>query len=607
MTLNPERFSRMALFILPVLTAWVFVPQLANAFAIKHHVAILGLLAMLTAALAVQERLALPKGWVGGAFLVWLVAVLGSALGAENFPLAAERLMEIGALALTAVFLFSAPNADAVQRHLEAGLMAAAAGVALFALKQYFLPDLLDPGFNALGKMRIYSTLGNPTLAAVIMLAALPSAAARVLRGGVASRAAHAALFALLLGGVAATQTRMALVAVAVMGVLALLWLGSARVRRVTLLTLVLALALAIGALLSIELPPELVHSIKGRWFIWLTALDMMGDHPFNGVGLGNFGLHHMDYQGRMFASGNFDAYFDNAAVITEGHNEFLNWGAEAGIVGFIAFVALCAGVLWHGWKSASLRQQAPQLYLALAGYMFAMLSVSLLAYPGTVLFFWLLLGMVMARIGLPRIEWLQPAWGRVAAVALMAGLLLGEGNWAWREAASGWREAQGDELMAQHDAWLAAKEYEEAISWYPWNGELHKKYATALFLNRQLNEALLELEQARQLTGDLGVLLLEGEVLARRGEADRAVAAYRSITAAFPNLVGAHFILGQIYLLQNKQELAEAEFRRVLAINPSPFNLSLTSEKVELQKRIVRDYLREPLATPAAPPGQPR
>ena len=392
MIIRIERFTYISLSILSILTAWIFVPQIANAFVIKHQVATLGLLGLALVFVLKQGTLAVPKGLIGTAFIIWITAVLSSAVSAENSYLATTRLVEIIALVLMVFYLFSLRDLDMAQRNLETGIIIASVGVALFALKQYFLPNLLDPGFHALGKMKIYSTLGNPSLAALIILAAVPSVIWRAVCGAAPTRMLHAALVAVLLGGLLVTQSRLAFMAVGVMGMAALLWLGSVRVRKILLFILAIVIGVAIIVLLSIELPPELVHSIRGRWFIWLTTLEMMRDHPVAGVGLGHFGLNHMDYQGRMFATGQFNAFFDNAAVITEGHNEFLNWGAVAGIFGMIGFVVLCASVLWYGWRSASLKKNAPQLYLALVGYLFAMLFISLLSYPATTFFFWLLL-----------------------------------------------------------------------------------------------------------------------------------------------------------------------------------------------------------------------
>jgi tetratricopeptide (TPR) repeat protein len=106
-------------------------------------------------------------------------------------------------------------------------------------------------------------------------------------------------------------------------------------------------------------------------------------------------------------------------------------------------------------------------------------------------------------------------------------------------------------------------------------------------------------LEEAKRGSGDLGIYVLEGEIRTRLGDLDQAAELYRQITASFPNMVGPHFVLGQVYQLQGKRSDAEIEFRKVLDIKPSPTNLSMTVEKVELQKHIVRDFLRESKVNP--------
>jgi tetratricopeptide (TPR) repeat protein len=335
----------------------------------------------------------------------------------------------------------------------------------------------------------------------------------------------------------------------------------------------------------------------------------MLRDHPIVGVGIGHFGLNHLTYQSELFASGQFNAYFDNASVISEGHNDFLNWGAMTGILGLLGYITLCVGTLSKGWHSSALKHHAPQLYLALVGYIVAMFFISVTSYTAPALFFWLLLGMLWARSDLAKTEWMPRLGLRHALSLCLVILLIVDGNVAWREVRGGLIEAHGDKLMEEHDLWLADKEYQQAITWNPRNSGLRKKHATTLFLIGDLQQSLSELEEAKRFSGDLGIYLLEGEIRTRLANLDHAVTVYQQITASFPNLVGPHFILGQIYQLQGKQDNAEIEFRRVLNIKPSPFKLSLTVEKVELQKRIVREYLHEPMTNPAQAvdsPGAP-
>ena len=598
-TTQTKSLTGIALASLSILTAWLFVPQMTGAFLIKHHLATIGILGLALAFIIRRNTLTMPAGWLAAALSIWMAAALASAIAAENTYWAGSRLIEIVALLLLLVCVSSLRDQAQVRRNIETGIIVAASGVALFALKQYFLPGWLDPGFHALGKMKIYSTLGNPSLAAIVIMTAAPSAIWRTLKSEKILRAIYAACTAIIFAGLLVTQARNVLAALGVMGVVALLWLGSSVIRRRVLVALAVMSVLATAAFLFADLPPSLVHSIKGRLFIWQTTWSMMLDHPLSGIGLGQFGIQHAEYQGRLFASGQFGDYLDNASVISEGHNEFLNCGALAGIPGMIGFTLLCGLALWHGWHSDRLKKEAPQFYLALTGYLCTMLFISLQSYPATVFFFWLLLGVVLASSGSPRLAWKPPAWARHVMAAVVLGLLCTEGWLTWKEVQSGLHEARGDRLLEQHDVWLAEKEYMQALAWNEHRGELRKKYATILFLDQRVDEALLELERARYDSGDPGISILMGEILALQGHLDQAANTYRKIAAAFPNMVGAHFVLGQIYLLQGKRALAEAELRKVLDIAPSPFNLNLTMDKVELQKRIVREYFRERASTP--------
>ena len=146
---------------------------------------------------------------------------------------------------------------------------------------------------------------------------------------------------------------------------------------------------------------------------------------------------------------------------------------------------------------------------------------------------------------------------------------------------------------MEQHDLWLAEQKYRDALAWSR-NGERLKYHATTLYLTGQPHDALLELDEASRWSGDVGIPILSAEILTRQGEYDRAIALYRALIAAFPKMVTPRFVLGQIYALRAEHALAEVQFKQVVEIEPSPFNLNMTREKIDLQKAIARRYLEQ-------------
>jgi len=592
-TTPSRRLTRAGWLLLPVVTAWAFIPQLAGPFDIKLHILYLGTMMLLLFMLRDDSLRGWlpPRGALTKALLLWLAAVALSTLFAPNDFLARQAFQETAAVTLLALALYNLREPETILPLVERAILLAGLGVALFALKQHYYPDWLDPGFIAPGKLRIYSTLGNPDLSALVMLPGVVIAAWRTSRGAWLPRIGYLLYTLILLGALWFTQ-HLALLALLAAGLAGILWRCEHRTQTLVRITLVTVLTGCLLALLLLDLPPSLAHDIREHLFTWLSSLHMLVSHPLTGVGPGHFGLSHMAVQAKMFAGGGYSTYVDNASVVNDAHNDFLNWGATTGLAGLLGFTLLCAFTLRQGWRSDRLRQQAPQLYLALLAMMVAMLFVSLNAYTGPALFFWMLLGLTWAYLDPPRFDWFPSGWQRGLLTGCVT-VFLALGAYSGITTLGGAiLEARGDRLMEGHDLWLAKHSYHRALRWIPHNGRLRKKYATTLFLSGDLPEALQQLQKAGQDSADLGIELREGEVRTLMGDLDGAAAVYRSISAAFPNMVDPHFILGQIYLLQGQKIQAEEEFQRVLDIRPSPYNLNMEQDKIELQKRIVRDYL---------------
>jgi hypothetical protein len=269
LSIRSERGFASGLAILLVAVTWLFVPQMASPFDIKRHLVCVGVL-ILTLQFLAQRTPApwrMPGGIIGVALAALLFALALSTIAAENSYLAATQLTQIVPLLALLLCLFNLRD-EATQDRIETGLLVVAAGVALLALKQWLLPDFLDPGFHALGKMRVYSTLGNPNLAAFALLAASPIAFFRAHRAGGVLRALYAALVLLLMIALLATQSRQALLIAGLLLPLGFVWLGSPLQRKLAVGALAIALALVAGAvtLQLVDLPATLIHTAKGPY-----------------------------------------------------------------------------------------------------------------------------------------------------------------------------------------------------------------------------------------------------------------------------------------------------------------------------------------------------
>lgn len=96
---------------------------------------------------------------------------------------------------------------------------------------------------------------------------------------------------------------------------------------------LVLAFGVALYALKT--------DSANGRILIWYISILMITDNPVCGIGIGAFRGEYTKYQGQYF-EGNPTSVFVNVADSPEyGFNEYLQYGAETGVIGLLLLITL--------------------------------------------------------------------------------------------------------------------------------------------------------------------------------------------------------------------------------------------------------------------------
>ncbi len=268
------------------------------------------------------------------------------------------------------VFVMAAALASrpAAAKWLAAALVATAAVVAGFGIDQYFVgmdkteklaQDQPMPGrsaafaTNVRGRFhdrRAFSVFDLPnTLAGFLILAfplacaaaaSVPSGRAAWLMRSLLGLAAVSLVVCLVLTFSKAGWLVFAGVACAM-----LLWMLARGRRQVMRIGLVAAAAFAVlvaafsftGAL---KLPglQRYAWSASARWGYWQGAWQMLGDHPWLGVGPGNFAEHFFHYKTPTGEETRF------------AHNDYLQIACETGVLGAAAFAALLALWLWYSW-----------------------------------------------------------------------------------------------------------------------------------------------------------------------------------------------------------------------------------------------------------------
>ncbi len=342
---------------------------------------ILFLLSFWLAQMVAARRIVVPRAPLLLPLLVFLAAIFLSTLGALSFELSAKELVKW--LEVLIIYLFIAGAVDEHGGRLVVwALLAAGSAEALVGVYQ-FLRGVGPEGFILFGRfMRAYGHFAQPNpfagylgltlpLAYALSLHALEVWAAKLWRLQSAIRPALAQIVPHL----ASVASLVVMLAAMVMSWSRGGWIGLAA--ALVVITVVrsrnaLFIAIAVGLLVAYVLvasgaqylPTALVQRVSeflpylggvdvsavevtdANWAIvermahWLAAVGMFSDHPWLGVGVGNYPVVYPQY-----ALGRWRDPLGHA------HNYYLNIAAEAGIIGLSAYLALFAACFIQAWR----------------------------------------------------------------------------------------------------------------------------------------------------------------------------------------------------------------------------------------------------------------
>ncbi|MBU2562835.1 MAG: O-antigen ligase family protein, partial [Actinobacteria bacterium] len=141
--------------------------------------------------------------------------------------------------------------------------------------------------------------------------------------------------------------------------------------------------------------------SLKRREAIWgFTAL-MIKDHPILGSGLGTFKYNSLNYQAKFFDQGENRSLYPYG-IADKVHNEYLQLGAEIGILGLGIFLWLIISYFRYGLRILKkLKDKYKQgIIIGLMGGIVAVLIDAIFGFPlhlpATLVLFWLFIALTM-------------------------------------------------------------------------------------------------------------------------------------------------------------------------------------------------------------------
>jgi len=303
-------------------------------------------------------------------FLLLLGAMLASLLAALSLRSALKELVKWGSMLVAYLFTVACVR----RRHLGwmvGAILATGCGQALLGIHQ-FLTSRGPEWFLLFGRfMRAYGTFEQPNPYGGYLGLTTPLAVSLVwvLRDRTRRLAALAASL-LMTAALVMSWSRGAWLGFAA----AILSMGMLTGRRTALLNGAAIVTLALILSGSYLLPPILAERLGGlagyltmpdvttteiteanyalieRLAHWQTALRMWSDHPWLGVGIGNYAIVYPIYALPRWPD-----------PLGHAHNYYLNMGAETGAIGLACYLIFLLSALWQAYRATQVTEGLPR------------------------------------------------------------------------------------------------------------------------------------------------------------------------------------------------------------------------------------------------------
>ncbi len=481
--------------------------------------------------------------------------------------------------------IFVASRGFAYEKMLRYALLAATL-VSLYGLVQSFGVD--RGNWTTQFEKRAFSTLGNPDYLGDYLAALLPPAFLLRLREH-DRKGAWLWLNATLLIGAALLATRVrgaeaaALAGFLVLGTCLLSPWGKPLAKPNQLFlkaTLALALFLGViwGALHWKDFGRPQI-SVQQRMDTYRVTWEMVKDHPWFGIGLGQLGAQFPAYQAKPWTVGD---YAEHPYTYTEHvHNEFLQFWVEGGLPGLLFFLVVLGVFFGAGanfLRNPESRDEEKELLMGAVAGLASLLVQSLSNFPlqvapTAVLFgFYLAAPLALRKPSAPifsRVSTAQKA-GLTLLVSLtaIAGLRTVGASIAFRDT-MGESSAGHGQLAAYYGARL--------VSLSPLNPKAWNAYGKALDTEGKPEEAYLAYQKAVDLNPDyVENLLPMAEIRVQEGRFQEVVDLCQRALAVTPNYPAPLWPLAVgLFELKRYEESAKT-FQDYLVYNPNDFQTYL-------------------------------
>ncbi|MFW6190819.1 MAG: O-antigen ligase family protein, partial [Candidatus Bipolaricaulota bacterium] len=290
------------------------------------------------------------------------------------------------------------------------------------------------------------------------------------------------------------------------------------------------------------RLEQELVEEGGARIEDWKIGLKMLKDHPFVGIGLGNYKIKFLEYRAKLLSSPQGEGFGGYISRGAQAHNEYVQFTAELGAVGVTAIIIGLLILMANVLRRVLRTQEDPNRLLGfalIAGLLGFLLhsAVSFPAHlPASSFAFVTFLGLINSRIfGERQLKVSLRGLTRYVVFAVLAALVLAVSVFAYRDWRANVLRGQGQTQMDRGNFYLAKESFRRSLSL---DFQPRQTYYYLGLTERQLGnneEALKYFERSRGQFEPYQLFLHLGSLYLNQGKLDKAEEDFKAILSMDP------------------------------------------------------------------------
>ncbi|MCK4241440.1 MAG: tetratricopeptide repeat protein, partial [Candidatus Atribacteria bacterium] len=359
--------------------------------------------------------------------------------------------------------------------------------------------------------------------------------------------------------------------------------------------------------------------SLKRREAIWGFTTLMIRDHPLLGSGLGTFKYNSLSYQAKFFGQGENRLLYPYG-IARESHNEYLQIGAEVGMLGLGIFFWLIITYFNYGIKLLKRIQDRYRqgMIIGLMGGIMAVLIDAIFGFPlhlpATLVLFWLFIGFIISikySGQETKIEEKKKLESKargdgtesniykfkpllylvIMLLALFLCVII------VRPFVAQIYQYYGVQYAKKADYDTAAKNFQEALKWNPYFGVMYYSLGQIISQKGIYTPAIENFEKAEKYIDHPDLPQKLAYLYLKKGQGDKSITKLKlaiSYQKYEKSMVPLYTDLGKLYLQARRYKLAEAAFGNALKIAPDFVNAHYGLAVAYLQQNKQTEALEE-------------